>query len=124
MFNIKTKAGLPDTGGLNNRAGIYFDDNAVVMTDTTTDVIGIPTAVSKVPVAVATVYPNPAHDKVFIRTANYSSVTVCDMLGQQVMQSALTGSTTTLDISALPGGVYFLTLSGVQGNEVKKVVKW
>ncbi len=41
IFNIKTKAGLPDGTTIFNHAGIFFDDNPVVMTNTIENVIGI-----------------------------------------------------------------------------------
>ncbi len=40
-FNIKTKPGLADGNIIQNRAGIYFDDNPVVMTNTVQNTIGI-----------------------------------------------------------------------------------
>jgi len=42
IFNIKTKAGLPSGAQIANYAGIFFDDNPVVMTDTVTNQIGLP----------------------------------------------------------------------------------
>lgn len=41
IYNIKTKPGLVDGTVVQNRAGIYFDDNPVVLTNTVQNVIGI-----------------------------------------------------------------------------------
>jgi hypothetical protein len=41
VFTIKTKTGLPDGAAINNIAGIFFDDNPVVMTNSVNNTIGI-----------------------------------------------------------------------------------
>ena len=41
VFNVKTKGGLPDGTLIFNHAGIFFDDNPVVMTDTVENIIGL-----------------------------------------------------------------------------------
>ena len=41
LFSIKTKSGLATGTQLKNYAGIFFDDNPAVLTDTTTNTIGI-----------------------------------------------------------------------------------
>lgn len=40
IYTIKTRNGLPDCRHIPNRAGIYFDDNPVVMTNTIENIIG------------------------------------------------------------------------------------
>jgi hypothetical protein len=41
IFKIKVKNGLPDGTSIINRAGIYFDDNEVVMTNAVENIIGM-----------------------------------------------------------------------------------
>ncbi len=41
IFNIKTKPGLATGTAISNHAGIFFDDNPVVLTDTAVNVIGL-----------------------------------------------------------------------------------
>ena len=48
IFSVKTKPGLPIGTPINNRAGIYFDDNEVVMTNSVVNTIGINPIVGKV----------------------------------------------------------------------------
>lgn len=43
IYTIKTKTGLPHGTPITNRAGIYFDDNEVVMTNTAVNHILVPT---------------------------------------------------------------------------------
>ena len=42
IFTINSKAGLPDCSKIFNHAGIFFDINPVVMTDTVENIIGLP----------------------------------------------------------------------------------
>ena len=127
MFNIKTKAGLPDTGGLNNRAGIYFDDNAVVMTNTAT--VGMGCIVSSVPNVAPdyglTIKPNPATDQLNITFAHeqFQSYTISNSMGYQLLSDDLSGSSATINIKQLAPGIYYIRLTGDHGTDVRKFVK-
>ena len=48
IFTIDTKTGLPNGTLIDNRAGIYFDYNPVVMTNQVENIIGIPSRVSTI----------------------------------------------------------------------------
>jgi hypothetical protein len=74
------------------------------------------------------VYPNPTSDEIHINfTGTYkgmASLVMTDVLGREVYQSRInTGSPTTISLSALSDGVYFLTLETASGKTVKKIVK-
>lgn len=64
----------------------------------------------------ATLYPNPAQDKVYISTSHdthtYSTAEVLSVMGQAMLSSRYDGAGTAIDISSLPNGVYFIYLSG------------
>ncbi len=131
IFNINAKSGLPNGTTIFNHAGIFFDDNAVVMTDTVEDVIGIPTT-GVMPVNTAakvSVYPNPATDELTIKidNGNYNTVTITNILGQEVISQTLPSiigtMQTKLDVSRLPAGMYYLTVRGQSGTKVLKFEK-
>nr|MBA3706625.1 T9SS type A sorting domain-containing protein [Bacteroidota bacterium] len=69
-----------------------------------------------------TIYPNPASEKLFIQSSEKIKTIKCvDYLGQLV---DFKRTANTIDISALPQGVYFLTITNEKGNsETKKFVK-
>jgi uncharacterized repeat protein (TIGR01451 family) len=46
VYTVKTKAGLPDCTHIQGRAGIYFDENPVVMTNTVENIIGLAPAMA------------------------------------------------------------------------------
>jgi Secretion system C-terminal sorting domain/Bacterial Ig domain/PKD-like domain/NHL repeat len=57
------------------------------------------------------IYPNPPSDKLFIENSiDNGLVTVYDLLGQSVIESSVTGTTGSIDITKLPAGVYVAVL--------------
>lgn len=71
------------------------------------------------------VYPNPAHDNLFIKAGrNISSVQVIDMLGKTVVsQKSENEKTLQLDVSDFPAGVYFVRVSAGDEQKLIKVIK-
>jgi hypothetical protein len=130
FFKIKTKTGLADGTHIPNRVGIYFDYNDVVMTNTVTNIKGCPpVVVNGVAVisgyAKSVLYPNPGSNEVIIKTERgaYSSYTLCNSVGQEIMHGVINGTATQMNVKALPPGVYYVTLRGEQGREVLRFVK-
>ena len=70
------------------------------------------------------IYPNPVQDKIIIELSAVSRyiISLCNMLGQQVMKTEFTATKTELDVSELPKGVYFVQVSNDQFKEVKKII--
>jgi len=127
IFNINTKAGLPNGATIFNHAGIFFDDNPVVMTGTVENVIGFPASVNntKPSTGAVHIYPNPANDVLTIKIDGeaYSSFTISNTLGEVVLQQGINAAQTTIGIKAFPAGVYYVTLKGESGVVVKKFIK-
>jgi hypothetical protein len=70
------------------------------------------------------VFPNPATDQLtIISPATYTSFSIINTLGRQVMQLPLTSSQTVLDVKALPPGIYYLSLLSANGVKVQQFVK-
>lgn len=75
----------------------------------------------------ATLYPNPAQDKVYIATPHdthsYTTVEVLSLMGQTLLSSRYEGADAAIDISSLPNGVYFIYLSGKDaGSTPQKLI--
>jgi uncharacterized repeat protein (TIGR01451 family) len=127
FYNIYTRLGLPDGTIIPNHAGIFFDYNIPVLTDTAKTEIGHPVAVTKISNNKSVyIYPNPATDDVTI-TADpnvYSSFSLTNTMGQVVTQQMITNKHTQVNVAQLPAGIYYITLKGDQANKVEKFVKW
>ena len=128
IFNINTLAGLANGSTIFNHAGIFFDDNPVVMTDTVENIVGcVGTAVHSVhPVGGSVqVFPNPANDELMIKmdAGAYTSFTITNSIGQEMMQQSLTTTQTKVNVGALPAGLYYITFRGSNGTKVQKFVK-
>ena len=68
------------------------------------------------------VYPNPAHDFISVETMCTSSlrcVEIFDITGHSV----LTSSKSKIDVSALPAGVYFISVCTENQRFVEKIIK-
>ncbi len=75
-------------------------------------------------IAFATVHPNPTTGMFSITGENLRKAEVTNMLGQHVATASGQGEQLTVDISRLPAGVYFVSVTDESGKKcVRKVVK-
>ncbi len=126
IYKIKTKAGLPDCTHIISRAGIYFDYNAVCMTNEAESVIGCwPASVAAVTQTNAEISPNPATNELSIKMGNglFSSYSIANGMGINVASQSIIQPNTVVDIQHLPAGLYYVTLRGANGSVVKKFIK-
>ena len=69
-------------------------------------------------------YPNPTTGMVTVRGENLSQAVVTDLLGQQVLGVQGEGDELQIDMTALPAGVYFVTVTDENGRKcVRKAVR-
>ena len=127
IYNIKTRTGLPTGASIQNHAGIFFDYNAVVLTNTVENTIGCPilgiaplTSGNRVEL-----YPNPATDELTIMMDKdaYTSFTITDVVGQALINNELNAERTRISIKDLPAGLYYVTLKGNNGTTVQRFIK-
>ncbi|MCD6012771.1 MAG: S-layer protein [Flavipsychrobacter sp.] len=126
VYNISMNSGLGSGTVIPNRAGIYFDDNPVVLTNTVENIYICPNRISDVHNTNAVdIYPNPATDHLLIKMPgrSYSSVNITNSMGQVLIQQPIYAVQEEVDIKALPPGLYYIILKGEQGSVVKKFVK-
>jgi hypothetical protein len=71
------------------------------------------------------VYPNPASNVLHVRQERmiFSAAVIVNSIGQQMSFHTLTEKETSVDISVLAPGVYYLQLIGDKGREVRSFVK-
>jgi hypothetical protein len=68
------------------------------------------------------IYPNPANDKLTIETTQKSEIEILNIQGQ-LIKSITSNGKTTIDISELAPGMYFVKVKTENGIAVKKFVK-
>ena len=123
-YSIHQKTNLTEGTQITNKAGIYFDFNPAVMTNTTLNTIASPARVEKVNTSdVVSIFPNPANEFITIQVPGLSKVQdleIRDILGNKIQNIALL-SNKKLNISGLSSGVYFVNLK-VDGNSINRKI--
>jgi len=112
-FYIKTKKNLPDGTQFKNTAAIYFDYNAPVITNTTTNSLVMYNGIRDVSDNSMKLYPNPATDIVTVATdlQTIEVASVFDNMGRKMGEIVLNPNTKNrIDISKLADGIYFVRL--------------
>jgi hypothetical protein len=103
---------------LSNKAAIFFDYNAPIITNIATGIVALPTRTREAHevLDMANVYPNPAKDKLTIALkANYWTkgfeVHFFNTLGQLVLKEILENTITEIKVKDLKEGIYFLKIT-------------
>lgn len=129
QYKVKLKENLPVGTVINNTAFIYFDFNAPVVTNTTTNTIavevdttvGIKTVKTD---AQVTIYPNPANNAITITASKNmqgATVTITNILGRRAMEPVtLNNASSTINVQHLPEGIYMVNVRGNNGTSVTK----
>ncbi|MES2543930.1 MAG: leucine-rich repeat domain-containing protein [Bacteroidota bacterium] len=125
-FKIKTKSSLVLGDTFTNSANIYFDYNFPIVTNTASTTVQ---TLGKSDFEFAkyfTVYPNPAKDVLNLSTKNgisVNSIGIYNTLGQLVIAIPNAQSVSSIDISNLKTGNYFIKMITDKGNANTKFVK-
>lgn len=120
MYRIKPIADKPVGTVFENTAYIYFDFNEPIITNTATNTFVTTIGVNEVADASNwTVYPNPAHDVLFLKSENLragSQLRLFDMQGRIVQQESINQNGIAQVELNLTSGHYVLEI--VSANEV------
>ncbi len=110
-YRISPRSGVADGAVINNTAGIYFDYNPAVITNTTLHTIDYTLGVKELSKGGSIrVMPNPANDKVFINLTDKGNCTVSliNMLGEIVYTSTNNKDQLLLSTIGIPAGIYLV----------------
>ena len=125
-FKIKTKPTLALGTTFSNSAAIYFDYNFPIVTNTATTTIAVLANQDFDFDNYFCVYPVPAKDMLHFDSKNEIGVTsihIYDMLGQIIQVVTNPESNTTIDVSDLKSGTYFLKVITDKGTANRKFIK-
>ena len=126
-YSIRQKVGLLPGTVINNNAQIYFDFNAPVTTNTTTNTIFNPLSITEYADPRLQLYPNPATDNITIRfnQREIPNLVLYNIYGQSVKIldniKSDEHSIRTYDISELPSGIYLIRSVGNSNSGIRFV---
>lgn len=120
-FRVKPRSLAPVNAVIENRAGIYFDYNLPIVTNTVSTTF---TALATPDFARSkfVLHPNPAKDFLNIVLPSNDSLkkaTIHNVLGQKM---ALT-NVATVDVSSLPQGTYIISVETNNGSSAQRFIK-
>lgn len=121
-FNIPQHEDNAPGDQITNRAAIYFDINAPVLTNTTVHTIGAPfQTVSTVDptLGAVRVYPQPAQDVVYLEFGEHldeATMTLTNTLGKVVRVIPIRGSSSRLEGRGIPAGCYYYQITSSDGR--------
>jgi hypothetical protein len=69
------------------------------------------------------IYPNPTDGKITIDSKEEGNLFIFNSQGYQLLQQEFTEPSTTVDVSGLPSGVYFVRLTGERMLQMGKFIK-
>jgi len=126
VFKIKTRPTLALGDSFSNSASIYFDYNFPIVTDpavTTFAVLGTEDFVFN---NYLTVYPNPTNAILNLtakQAIELQSIAIYNLLGQLVLSVPNANGVSTVDVSNLTAGNYFLKVVTDKGTSNVKFIK-
>ena len=73
---------------------------------------------------ILTIYPNPANQAVNIECISFENceISIMDITGNTLEKQSLISEFTTLDVSSLPSGIYFIKVSNEETHYLEKLV--
>lgn len=128
QFKIKPKPGYAVGDIIPNTASIYFDENPAIVTNTFNTEFIAALGNQSFEVADFILYPNPAKNNLFIQlnstSGNIDSIVIYDVLGNKIKElQSVSANSTTLDVSNLAIGMYFVELkSDTNLKQTKKLI--
>lgn len=126
-FATPFKANLYDMKFLNDSIALVCGDNGLLFKWNSRQSIFTGISENKRDEIDLIAFPNPVTDKLTIKTTNaalkISKITISNALGQIVFVLETPKLDQGIDISFLPGGIYYLNILSVSGQRVMKIVK-
>lgn len=117
-YRIKPKNTVTLGDVMTATAGIYFDFNPAIVTNTATTMVASPLGVEGSKTLEFIVYPNPASRAITVQLATAAdvSVTICDISGKIILHRPITEVQSNLDLAGLQSGLYLISLTDDHGN--------
>lgn len=126
VFKIKTKPTLVLGNTFSNSASIYFDFNFPIITNNYTTAVAVLGNQDFEFSSYFIISPNPAKDVMNIQTKTgieVYSISIYNLLGQLVQVIPSAKDVSSIDVSSLKSGSYFIKILSDQGSSSSRFVK-
>jgi len=124
LFKVKTKASLTAGAFVTSNARVFYDYKTPVQTSNATTVFETLSRGDFNNDNSVKLYPNPARNIVTISAdGNVRSIEMYDIQGRLLETGTVNDSSTTIDLSARPSGMYFVKVYTEKGIKVEKLVR-
>lgn len=128
-YKVKQQPALPIGTEIKNTAYIYFDYNPAVVTNTTNNVLTVPTTIYTIKSRVQqlSLWPNPATESINVKIPaglTNSELVITDVLGRVVHRQQVANNVATLQVSTalFNTGVYLLSINSGPARYTGKFV--
>lgn len=125
-YSIKLKDNLPAGTQIKNTAGIYFDFNSPVITNTTVNTIVDPLSIKENKNSSKfNLFPNPANEQIYIgmkEITGEKEITVVDAIGKVVFKKKSASETEIINTKAFSNGIYYMILKSDNTIQNQKFV--
>ncbi len=129
QYRIKPKPNLPAGTVISNRAFIYFDYNAPIITNTTLNhFVKTVSVEEKQAIETFNIFPNPGNGNYILeipesmRTENYE-IEIYNVLGSLVYSEKTTADLTFINLTNQPKGIYFIKIAGKVQSFSQHIIK-
>ncbi len=123
-FAIQPKAGLGSGVSVENKAAIYFDFNAPIITNTATVKVALPTSVRERNNFTSKMYPNPAKNTTRVEWSESGKayIALIDIAGRVIYQSATLNQYHDISLSRVNAGMYFVKVDIGNSSSINKLI--
>jgi uncharacterized repeat protein (TIGR01451 family) len=128
-FKIKPKSDIVVGALIKEKASIFFDYNAPVITNMVTTEITAPLSIDILNSSFATMYPNPSNGLITIKLLVNSpteelKITIYNIQGQLIcsVNKRIISQQSTIDLSNYKSGVYFIKMTCNNRTQTKKII--
>jgi len=125
-FKIKPRTGITVGETINNKAGIYFDINQPITTNTASTTVTDPKSGDNILGLI--VHPNPVKDDIWFTVKDgiqIKSISLFNSMGERIYAEQLNGiiSSKKISVANFPTGILFLQVISTEGKVTQKIFR-